>query len=232
MLRVEGIHAYYGKSHVLQGVSLEVREGQIVGLLGRNGVGKTTTLRSIMKLTPPRQGRVVLGSTILSDLPAYRIPRQGVGYVPQGRQIFPALTVQENLELGILKHGAPSALDEVSRLFPWLADRQHQLGGTLSGGEAQMLAIARCLVTRPRVLLLDEPTEGLMPMMVAQIRTQIRAINESGVSILLVEQNLKTALDLCERIYLMEKGVITYEATAPELRNDKATLRRYLGVSA
>ena len=232
MLKVEGIHAYYGKSHVLQGVSLEVRDGQVVGLLGRNGVGKTTTLRSIMKLTPPRQGRVLLGSTVLSDLSPYQIPRQGVGYVPQGRQIFPKLTVRENLEIGILKRGGRSGLDEVYRLFPWLAERRNQLGGTLSGGEGQMLAIARCLVTQPRVLLLDEPTEGLMPMMVTQIRNQIKAINQSGVSLLLVEQNLKTALDLCDRIYPMEKGVITYEGKATELRNDKTTLRRYLGVSA
>ncbi len=231
MLKVEEIHTYYGKSHVLQGVSLEVGEGQIVGLLGRNGVGKTTTLRSIMKLTPPSRGRVLLRSVVLSDLPAYRIPRQGVGYVPQGRHIFPRLTVRENLEIGLLRRGDRGDLDHVYALFPWLEERLHQLGGTLSGGQQQMLAIARCLVTRPRILLLDEPTEGVMPVMVAQIRQQIQAINRSGVSILLVEQNLKTALDLCDRIYLMEKGVITHEAKAGELRKDQATLKRYLGVS-
>lgn len=232
MLKIEGIHTYYGRSHVLQGVSLEVRERELVGLLGRNGVGKTTTLRSIMKLTPPHQGRILLGSTVLTDLPAYQIPHQGVGYVPQGRRIFPKLTVRENLEIGLRNRGDRSSLQEVYELFPWLAERRNQSGGTLSGGEGQMLAIARCLVTRPRVLLLDEPTEGLMPKMATQIRNQIKAINQSGVSILLVEQNLKTALDLCHRIYLMEKGVIVYEAKAVELRQDEATLKRYLGVSS
>ncbi len=231
MLTLEGIHTYYGKSHILQGVSLAVGEGEIVGLLGRNGVGKTTTLRSVMKLTPPAAGRVALGAQDLTRLPAYQIPRQGVGYVPQGRHIFPRLTVRENLAIGLLRRGERGDLDAAGRLFPWLDERGGQLGGTLSGGEQQMLAIARCLVARPRVLLLDEPTEGVMPVMVAQIRQQIRAINEAGVSILLVEQNLKTALDLCGRIYLMEKGVITHEAKAGQLRNDEATLRRYLGVS-
>ena len=231
MLRLEGVHTYYGKSHILQGVSLEVGEGEIIGLLGRNGVGKTTTLRSIMKLTPPAAGRVVLGTQDLTALPAYQIPRHGVGYVPQGRHIFPRLTVRENLELGLLRRGERGDLDAVHRLFPWLDERRTQFGGTLSGGQQQMLAIARCLVTRPRVLLLDEPTEGVMPVMVAQIRQQIRAINAAGVSILLVEQNLKTALDLCARIYLMEKGVVTHEAKAAQLRHDEATLRRYLGVS-
>ncbi len=230
MLKIDDLHTYYGKSHVLQGVSLEVTEGQIAGLLGRNGVGKTTTLRSIMKLTPPQRGRVLLGTTALSDLRAYQIPRQGVGYVPQGRHIFPSLTVGENLEIGILKRRAASDLEEVYRLFPWLADRRHQLGGTLSGGEAQMLAVARCLVTRPRVLLLDEPTEGLMPTMVAQLGSQIRAINQRGVSILLVEQNYKAALAICDRIYFMEKGRVAHEAKAEELRSNLSTVRRYLGV--
>jgi branched-chain amino acid transport system ATP-binding protein len=184
-----------------------------------------------MKLTPPARGRVLLGPIALSDLPPYRIPRQGVGYVPQGRHIFPRLTVRENLELGLLRRGERGDLDRVHGLFPWLQERPDQLGGTLSGGQQQMLAIARCLVTRPRILLLDEPTEGVMPVMVAQIRQQIQAINQSGVSILLVEQNLKTALDLCGRIYLMEKGVITHEAKAAQLRTDEPRLKRYLGVS-
>jgi branched-chain amino acid transport system ATP-binding protein len=231
MLRVDGVHTYYGKSHILQGVSLDVAEGEVVGLLGRNGVGKTTTLRSIMKLTPPREGRVLLGDVVLSALPAHEIPRRGVGYVPQGRHIFPRLTVAENLAIGLRTRGGPE-LEAVYAMFPWLTERRRQLGGTLSGGQQQMLAIARCLVTKPRVLLLDEPTEGLSPMMVAQIRDHIREIHGAGVTILLVEQNLRTALDLCERLYLMEKGVIAHAAKADALRGDEATLKRYLGVSA
>jgi branched-chain amino acid transport system ATP-binding protein len=231
MLRVEGIHTYYGKSHILQGVSLDVGKGEIVGLLGRNGVGKTTTLRSIMKLTPPQQGRVALGDVVLSKLPAHEIPRRGVGYVPQGRHIFPRLTVAENLEIGLRKSSGPD-VQAIHAMFPWLVERKRQLGGTLSGGQQQMLAIARCLVTQPRVLLLDEPTEGLSPVMVTQIREHIRAIHNTGVTILLVEQNLKTAFDLCDRLYLMEKGMIAHTAKAAELRGDEPTLKRYLGVSA
>jgi branched-chain amino acid transport system ATP-binding protein len=212
-------------------VTLEVGQGELVGVLGRTGVGKTTTLRSIMKLTPPRAGRVLLGELVLSALPAHEIPRRGVGYVPQGRHIFPQLTVAENLAIGLRRRRGPE-VDAAYEMFPWLKDRRGQLGGTLSGGQQQMLAIARCLVTSPRVLLLDEPTEGLSPVMVAQIREHIRAIHKAGVTILLVEQNLKTALDLGERLYLMEKGAIVHAAKAAELRSDEATLKRYLGVSA
>ncbi|MFQ6111500.1 MAG: ABC transporter ATP-binding protein, partial [Nitrospinota bacterium] len=170
MLSLKDVHTYYGKSHVLQGVSLEVREGEIVSLLGRNGVGKTTTMRSIMGLTRPRSGSISLNGQELTSVQDYIIPRMGIGLVPQGRHIFPKLTVRENLEVGLFGEKSDYSLDMAFEYFPVLRERMSQLGGTLSGGEQQMLAIARCLVTRPSLLLMDEPSEGLMPGLVRLIR--------------------------------------------------------------
>ncbi len=231
MLKLEGLNTHYGKSHILQGVSLEVGDGEAVALLGRNGVGKTTTLRSIMGLTPPSAGAVTFADTRVDRIEPHRIPRLGLGYVPQGRHIFPKLTVLENLCIGLVRPPADGELDDIYEQFPILKERATQQGGTLSGGEQQMLAIARCLVTRPKMLLMDEPTEGIMPKMVATLREKIKSVNQTGISLLLVEQNFVLALALCERIYIMEKGVICYEGTAQELRENPEIAHRFLGVA-
>ena len=231
MLRLENLHAHYGKSHILQGVNLRIEDGEAVALLGRNGVGKTTTLRSIMGLTPPSDGAVTFANVRLDQIPAHKIPSLGLGYVPQGRRIFSNLNVFDNLCLGL--SGTPDAarLDEIFEHFPILKERLRQEGGTLSGGEQQMLAIARCLIMNPKLLLLDEPTEGIMPKLVATLRNEIKAANKKGISILLVEQNFRVALALCTRVYIMEKGVISYEGTANELRKNPDIAHRYLGVA-
>jgi branched-chain amino acid transport system ATP-binding protein len=231
MLELAGVHAHYGKSHVLQGVNLTVRDGEAVALLGRNGVGKTTTLRSIMGLTPPSAGAITFNGTRADRLTPHRIPALGIGYVPQGRRIFPRLTVRENLCLGVARDPDDAQLAPVFARFPVLKERLTQTGGTLSGGEQQQLAIARCLVMKPKLILLDEPTEGIMPRLVATIRREIRTINESGVSILLVEQNIHTALALCDRLYIMEKGVICFEGTPDDLKKNPDAVHRYLGVA-
>lgn len=231
MLEVKEINTFYGKSHVLHNVFLEVKEGELVGLLGRNGMGKTTTLKSIMGLVPPRTGHVHFDGHHASHLSPHRIPRLGIGYVPQGRHIFPKLTVLENIKIALVdKEMDRDHLDLIFEYFPQLKERLNQLGGTLSGGEQQMLAIARGLITKPKLMLLDEPTEGLMPLLVKLIEDTVRSINERGVSILLVEQNIKMALNICKRIYIIEKGKIVYEGLARELTPDEATQQRYLGV--
>ena len=231
MLRLHDVHAHYGKSHILQGVNLVVNHGEAVALLGRNGVGKTTTLRTIMGLTPPTTGAIEFGNTHLGDTPAHRIPRLGLGYVPQGRRIFPRLTTYENLCLGLERRPRDGELDYIFERFPRLRERLAQAGGTLSGGEQQMLAIARCLVMKPKLMLLDEPTEGIMPKLVVDLRNEILAINRTGVSILLVEQNVRTALVVCSRVYIMEKGVICYEGSSQELRRKPDVVHRFLGVA-
>ena len=231
MLKLDGVHAQYGKSHVLQGVTLEVGDGEAVALLGRNGVGKTTTLKTIMGLLPATGGSIVFGGSRLDEMPPHRVPRLGIGYVPQGRRIFPNLTVLENLCLGLPRDPRDGELDGVFARFPVLRQRALQPGGTLSGGEQQMLAIARCLVMKPKLILLDEPTEGIMPKLVASIRQDIRAINKEGVSILLVEQNIRTALAVCGRVYIMEKGVICHQGPSAELRESPAIVHRFLGVA-
>ena len=231
MLEVGGLHAYYGKSHVLQGVELAVRPGEVVGLLGRNGVGKTTTLKAIMGLVA-RRGTVRFNGADISSLPAHKVPRLGIGYVPQGRHIFPELTVRENLAISLVAEKTiPSdRLEVIFARFPVLRERWRQLGGTLSGGEQQLLAIARALIARPSVILMDEPSEGLSPVLRRVVRDHILAIQESGVGILLVEQNVKLALDTCQRVYFMEKGTVRHEIAADDLRRDETLVSRYLGV--
>lgn len=231
MLELTDLNAHYGKVHVLRGVTLHVEPGESVALLGRNGVGKTTTLKSIMGLVRPTGGSVNFAGSEISKVPAHTIPGRGLGYVPQGRGIFPGLSVEENLLIGLARTPPSHVLDYVFSRFPKLKERLKQQGTTLSGGEQQQLAIARCLVMQPKMIVLDEPTEGIMPILVKEIRQEIAAVCETGVSILLVEQNIKTALKLCTRVYLMEKGVIVHEASAEELKNSKETLHRYLGVS-
>ena len=232
MIKLKDVHAHYGKIHALQGVSLSVEKGEAVGLLGRNGVGKTTTLKTIMGLVAVSGGEINFNGQDLSKIPAHRIPATGIGYVPQGRGIFPNLSVEENLMIGLSKAPPSHVEDYVFDRFPRLKERLNQPGGTLSGGEQQMLAIARCLVMQPKLIILDEPTEGIMPILVQDIRREITAVIDAGVSILLVEQNIKTALRLCSKIFIMEKGTIVHQSTAENLKNDQETLHRYLGVTA
>ena len=235
LLQVEDIHTYYGKSHVLHGVSLEVGTGEVVGLLGRNGVGKSTTLKTIMGLIHPTRGSVLFEGGPITQVPAHRVARLGIGYVPEDRRIFPLLTVLENLRTGLDRHGVSEArkkqlLEKVYDYFPVLAERRHQAGGTLSGGEQQVLAIARAMMLEPKIILLDEPTEGLMPRMVSQIRQIIGVLHRDGVAILLVEQNVPLTLEASRRVYLMEKGAIRHHAIASELRADDPIMHQYLGV--
>ena len=229
MLEVDGIHTYYGESHVLHGVSLRVAPGEAVALLGRNGAGKTTAIRSIVGFTPPRAGRVLFEGQAIERWPAYRIARRGLALVPQGRRIFAPLSVRENLLLGARSEGW--TLERVFELFPRLRERQAQLGGTLSGGEQQMLAIARALLTNGRLLLLDEPSEGLAPLIVREIGTILTALKAERLSLLLVEQNYHLALRVADRVYVMNKGQIVYEGTPAGLEADEEVKRRYLGVS-
>jgi branched-chain amino acid transport system ATP-binding protein len=235
LIRVEQIHTFYGKSHVLHGVSLHVARGEVVGLLGRNGVGKSTTLKSIMGLVRPTQGQILYEGRPVGGLPPHRLARIGIAYVPEDRRIFRFLTVMENLRTGVDRAGVSDArkrelLDKAYHYFPVLAERQSQAGGTLSGGEQQMLAIARAMMLEPKIILLDEPTEGLMPRMVGQIRQIIDVLHREGVAILLVEQNVPMTLDASNRVYIMEKGAVRHHAPAADLRADHAVIHQYLGV--
>jgi branched-chain amino acid transport system ATP-binding protein len=235
LVLVEDLHTYYGKSHILHGVSLKVARGEVVGLLGRNGVGKSTTLKTIMGLVRPSRGKVVLEGRSVTGLPAYKLARLGIGYVPEDRRIFRLLTVMENLRTGFDRHGVTEArkcalLDKVFAFFPVLAERRHQPGGTLSGGEQQMLAIARAMMLEPKIILLDEPTEGLMPRMVSQIGRIIDSLHRDGVAILLVEQNVPLTLEASERVYIMEKGSVRHACAASDLRVNDPVIRQYLGV--
>lgn len=231
MLKVENIHTYYGNSHILQGVSLWVGEGETVTLLGRNGVGKTTTIKSIIGFVPPRQGQILLRGKDITHSPSYQIAQQGVGLVPQGRGIFPTLSVRENITLAArAANNGGWTYERVLEVFPPLAERLRHKGGQLSGGEQQMLAIARALMTNPDLLLLDEPSEGLAPLIVAEIRRIIASLHKQGLSILLVEQNLKLALEVADRAYVMNKGRIVFEGTPETLQEDELTRQQYLGV--
>jgi branched-chain amino acid transport system ATP-binding protein len=229
MLDVEQVHTYYGESHILHGVSLRVAAGEAVALLGRNGAGKTTMIRSIVGFTPPRDGRIVFEGQAIHGWPAYRIARRGVALVPQGRRIFAPLSVRENLLLGA-RHDRWT-LERIFELFPRLRERQAQAGGTLSGGEQQMLAIARALLTNGRMLLLDEPSEGLAPLIVREIGRIVQGLKGERLSILLVEQNYHLALQIADRVYVMNKGQIVYEGTPATLGADEDVKRRYLGVA-
>jgi branched-chain amino acid transport system ATP-binding protein len=231
MLRLDDVHVHIGKLHILQGVNLEVRTGECAALLGRNGVGKTTTLRAIMGLAPPSRGTVEFEGFDLARCAPHEVPRKGIGYVPQGRGIFPNLTVMENLCIGLSRKRDPEREQYVFGCFPRLKERAGQAGDTLSGGEQQMLAIARCLMMRPKLIILDEPTEGIMPRLVSQIRREIHRINQGGVSILLVEQNVETALKLCPRVFLMEKGIVVYSGASQDLKSQPEIVHRYLGLS-
>ena len=233
MLAIEGIHTYYGDSHVLHGVSLRVGAGEAVALLGRNGAGKTTLIRSIMGFTPPREGRIALEGEPISAWPAHRIARRGLALVPQGRRIFAPLTVRDNLLLGARSSGRPGdwTLPRVFELFPRLRERQGQAGGTLSGGEQQMLAVGRALLTNGRVLLLDEPSEGLAPRIVQEVGRILTRLKAERLSILLVEQNYHLALAIADRVYVMSKGQIVWEGAPAGLEASEEVKRRYLGVS-
>ncbi len=234
LLRVEDIHTYYGPSYVLQGVSLEIAEGEAVALLGRNGAGKTTTLKSIMGVPAPRSGRIVFEGADIAGLRPYEIARRGVGLVPDTRRIIPNLTVVENLRLAMLKDGRRrqerALLEMAYGYFPRLAERASIAGGSLSGGEQQMLAIARALVAKPKVLLIDEPTEGLMPVLVATIAEKLAELARDGMTMLCVETNLDVALRIAQRVYVMEKGLMTFTGTKDDFVRNVEIQQRYLGV--
>ena len=237
LLKVEDLNTFYGASHVLQGISLNVAEGELVALLGRNGMGKSTTLKTIMGLVKSKSGSVVFEGRDITGYPPYKAAQAGVGYVPEDRRIFPELSVLDNLFLGI-KGGKIRNPDDpkvwtIERIFshfPKLKERTNQKGKFLSGGEQQMLAIGRSLMGNPRLLLVDEPTEGLAPLMVQEVRNVLEEINKAGVSILLVEHNLKVALSLASRVYLMGKAHIGFKGSVEELKDNKQVREKYLEV--
>jgi len=229
MLSVRDIHTYYRDSYILQGVTLEVNLGQVVGLLGRNGVGKTTLARSILGLTPARQGKILFNGNDITRLPAHTIARMGVGLVPQGRHVFRSLTVSEHLQV-TARDGGHWSFEKVLDLFPNLRNRLRSLSGMLSGGEQQMLAAGRALVGNPALLVMDEPTEGLAPLIVRELGRTIERLKRAGTSILLIEQQLAFALRYADVIYIMNKGRIVHQCTSAELRADAEIKARYLGV--
>lgn len=234
LLDIQDIHTFYGNINALKGVSLQVEEGEIVTLIGGNGAGKTTTLNTICGITPPRSGQIWLNDQEITRLPPHKIVELGVIQVPEGRKIFTRLTVRENLELGAFgrrdKAGIERDIRAVFERFPRLGERQRQLGGTLSGGEQQMLAIGRALMARPRILLLDEPSMGLAPLLVREIFNVIVSLNaDNGTTILLVEQNALMALAVADRAYVLQSGYITHADSADKLRHDPAIIEAYLG---
>ncbi len=231
MLTVEEIHSYYGESHVLQGVSLRVGRGEVVGILGRNGMGKTTLVRGIVGFNPPRQGRVLFKGEDVTRLPPHRAVERGMGVVPQGRRIFPSLSVRENLEVGIRRHGRQGwTLERILALFPRLAARLAHAGDKLSGGEQQMLAIGRALMTNPDLLLMDEPTEGLAPLVVREVGKVVADLKREGLSILLVEQSLPFAAGAADRVHVLSRGRIVHSSTPAELLANEEVKSRFLGL--
>jgi len=233
LLRVAGLEVRYGGIAALRGISCDVRAGEIVTLIGSNGAGKSTLLRAISGLVRPSAGSIHFQGVDVTAHAPHVLVALGISHVPEGRRIFANLTVRENLQMGayLRPETETDGLERVFGLFPRLRERLGQMGGTLSGGEQQMLAIARCLMMRPKLIILDEPTEGIMPRLVSQIRREIHRINRTGVSILLVEQNVETALKLCPRVFLMEKGTIVYSGAAQELKSQTEIVHRYLGLS-
>ena len=233
LLEIENMHSYYGHIHALQGISLVVEEGEVVTLIGSNGAGKTTTLRSIHGILPPREGRVIFDGEEIQGMPAHDMIGKGIAQSPEGRKIFFRMTVLENLEMGAYhrndRSGVRQDMDRVFDLFPRLKERTKQEAGTMSGGEQQMLAIGRALMSRPRLLLLDEPSMGLAPVLVERIFQTIREINEQGTTILLVEQNANVALEIATRGYVLETGKIVNSAPAEKLREDPKVREAYLG---
>ncbi len=230
-LKVEGLNTFYGKSHILHDVGLEVREGEIVALLGRNGAGKTTTLRSIVGLTPARSGSVHIFDTATTDFPSYRIAALGVGYVPEGRRVFPNLTVEENLLVPLERPG-PWTLKRVYELFPRLAERKSNKGQQLSGGEQEMLAIGRALLLNPKLLLLDEPSQGLAPLIVRSVFEVVASMRAEGISVLLVEQNVRAAVEIADRVYVLDNGRVVHEGAAAAFAADEERVRELAGAKA
>jgi branched-chain amino acid transport system ATP-binding protein len=237
LLDVKGLNTYYGESHVLQDMSVQVKDGEIVALLGRNGMGKSTTLKSIMGLVKPKSGSVLFQGKDITGYQPFKVARAGVGYVPEERRIFPNLPVLDNLKMG-LKHGAAAkttnqnkwTIERIYEHFPFMKARSNQKGALLSGGEQQMLTIARTLMGNPDLLMVDEPTEGLAPVTVKEVRDILEEINKAGVSILLVEHNLKVALSLADRVYLMGKAYLGFAGTVEELEADPEIKAKYLEV--
>ncbi len=229
MLEVRDIHTYYGDSHVLQGVSLSMSRGQVVGILGRNGMGKTTLIRSIIGFTAPRRGRVVFKERDITAWPSNRAVDLGLGLVPQGRRVFPSLTVMENLAVAV-KNGGPWTVQRALELFPRLRERGGHRAGKLSGGEQQMLAIARALMTNPELLLMDEPTEGLAPLLVREVGRVIETLKAEGLSILLVEQNLPLALRVADHVHVLSRGRVVYSSAPDALWRNEEIKSRYLGL--
>ena len=232
LLRLQDVHTFYGHIHALQGISVEVHPGEIVTLLGANGAGKTTTLRTISGLIHPRRGRIEFEGEDITHMPAHRLVRQGIGHAPEGRRIFGRMSVLENLQMGAYTSGGAGRAEDFDRvfsLFPRLKERRTQAGGTLSGGEQQMLAIGRALMAHPKVLLLDEPSMGLAPILVEQIFQIIRDINAQGTTILLVEQNALMALAIAERGYILQTGTIVLEDTSAALAQNEEVKKAYLG---
>jgi branched-chain amino acid transport system ATP-binding protein len=229
-LTAEGLNTYYGKSHILHDVALTVAEGEITTLLGRNGAGKSTTLRSLVGLTPPRSGRVMLLGQDITGQPPYRIAAAGVGYVPEGRRVFANLTVDENLRVPIERPG-PYDLHRVYQLFPRLNERKQNLGRQLSGGEQEMLSIGRALLLNPRLLILDEPSQGLAPLIVKEVFRIVAQMRTEGISVLLVEQNVRMSLEISDHAYVLENGQMVYSGPAAELRADETRIQALAGAS-
>ena len=233
-LQVDGLAAAYGRSQVLFGVSFEVRAGEVVTLLGRNGMGKTTTVRSVMGMVRAHAGTIRFGDRQMRGLPSYRVAQSGIGLVPEGRQVFPNLTVRENLEMGAFqrsdKRGVQDDMDRVFELFPRLAERRSQKAGTLSGGEQQMLAIGRALMTNPRLLILDEATEGLAPLVCIEIYRAIESLRTSGLAILIIDKDLRALTRIADRHYVIEKGRVVWTGASSDLAGNRDMQHRFLGV--
>jgi branched-chain amino acid transport system ATP-binding protein len=230
-LTAEGLHTFYGKSHILHGVSIDVADGKITTLLGRNGAGKTTTLRSLLGLTPPREGRVMVFGRDTTRWPTYRVAALGVGYVPEGRKIFANLSVDDNLLVPLQRPG-PWTVARVYQLFPRLAERRTNRGRQLSGGEQEMLSIGRALLLNPKLLILDEPSQGLAPLIVREVFRVVSRMRDEGISVLLVEQNVRMSLEISDHVYVLDDGKVIHSGSASELAADEGRVRAMAGASA